>query len=238
MSLVLRLILLAIFAVALPLALMTAIRIYAPSLSNREVYYIGAALSLTGFIFFLFLSRSKRTKQQTTEIRDAIEALQRENQAFHYAKQQDLAEKDISTLGLYKIVILAGICIVGLFSSLLVQEISTVHDNLKIVLGVLIFLAFIGLARWLGKRIDYLIAKGKKTVVRGIITGKNTTIEGRRDQTKHWLYMGDHRIAVNMFTYGKYHVGDAAEFHHFENFGNFILQHHKLDHAGVSQKQR
>jgi hypothetical protein len=235
MSWILRLIVFGCIVVALPLVIMTTIRIYVESFTNQQSYYIGIGLSVAGLIAFILMTikTSSRKAERTSRIR--IDELRKQNQSLHYEKEVALTSQDIASLNVYRVGAFIVVVIAGLVVGLLVSQFKEIVAEWKPIVTGLTLIAFIALGWWLNSKASKMIAQGKKSVVRGIITEKKTT-EDHREKTTHWLYIGDQQIKVNMFTYGKYRVGNAAEFHLFEGFGNLILHHEKLEGSGLGEE--
>lgn len=238
MSWVLRLIFFGCLVLVLPLVIMTTVRVYVESLTNQQILYIGIGLSVAGLMaFILTVVKSSSTKDERAS-RARIDELRKQNQSLHYEREVPLTEQDITSLIMYKLAAVVVIGIAGLLTGLLISQFNEIPVALKPVVAGAVAMLFIVLAWWMNSKANKMIAEEKKTVVRGIITEKNTTSEGRRDKTVHWLHVGDQRIKVNMFTYGKYSVGNAVEFHLFERFGNLILHHEKLEGSGLNKSEK
>ena len=79
-------------------------------------------------------------------------------------------------------------------------------------------------SREIGK-LDHGIKTGRKTVVRGVVTGK--TIGG--DETDlHYIQIDQVSVFVRRRIYHKYKIGDAVEFHIFKDWQNLLLHEEKL----------
>lgn len=79
-------------------------------------------------------------------------------------------------------------------------------------------------------RVRDKIATSTKTIVRGIITNK---YEDNDETSTYYLVIDKLELVVDRSVYKTYQLGDAVEFHIFKPYYNMVLQHSKLEGAGL-----
>lgn len=101
-------------------------------------------------------------------------------------------------------------------------------------------IAIVAMGFWLVKQIHRYrtmqekIASGSKTIVRGIITKRY--LDGDESTTYH-LEIESIKLSVNKAVYDTYKLGDAAEFHIFKPYSNFVLNDNQLKGAGLNDPE-
>ena len=200
--------------------------------SRLESFYVALVLSIPGIVLLVFADRWLKSDEPSADVQARIAVLQLKKYALHSEQTENLSTRDISSLRIYKIIVISIVSSIG-FIIMTSTAIMSTTDHTRLIIAGTAFLIFLAIGLGINKRMNRTIASGKKTIARGIVTKKDTSVGETRDKPHHWLYVGDRKIKVENIIYVTYHVGNAAEFHLFDYFGTVVLHHEKLENAGI-----
>ena len=129
------------------------------------------SLMAVGVILIALIAIWGERDKKEQAIRDKISELKKKNFALHSEQIQSLSGKDLSSLRVYKIIVLS---ITGAFGLVAIAVISIMSMNtlLKLTAGGVTVATCLALILALNKRMNLMFAEGEKTIVRGLITNK------------------------------------------------------------------
>lgn len=172
-----------------------------------------------------------KTKRNTRRIRDKILTLQKSS-ALHSERIENLSDKDIASLRIYKTIVLCTAAGIGLVIIIIIS-LFTMDKLLKLTAMGLTIATFLAFLLAVNRRMDQMFEGGEKMIVRGIVTDKKIGVDGDNDKAYHWIYVGDRKVKVEMALYMLYDIGNVVEFHVYDRFGTYIIHHEKVDGVGI-----
>lgn len=182
-------------------------------------------------VLTFWLTRPKMSAKET-EIRTKIEQLKSEGQELSYEQEVDLTPSDLAVLKRQRVnnilILVVAFLIIGSIALVSIHYLVEIAGKIFIEIGTLLLLIFIFVLTIRGttKKVNAVIQKGKKSVVRGIVTNKR--IEGDETDT-YFLEIEKISVLVEKKIYSKYQVGDGIEIHLVKNYYNHLLYEAKIE---------
>ena len=133
--------------------------------------YIIAMLVIAGFAISIYAIEwgDKESKEQS--IHAKIAALQQKKFALHSELIENLSTKDLSSLRVYKIIVLSIVGGIG-FVVIAVISIMEMESIVKLVAALVTIATLFAILLAINKRMNLMFENGKKTIVRGVVTKK------------------------------------------------------------------
>jgi hypothetical protein len=196
---------------------------------------ISFALTIAAGVLAFWLTRFRLSAKEK-QIKAKIEQLKSEGQELSYEQEVDLTPDDFVFLKKQRVIniaiILVGFLILGSIALLSIHFLVEIAGKILIEIGAALLLIFIFvlMIRGTTKKVNEVIRKGKKSVVRGFVTDKR--IEG--DETDTYVLVIDNlALDVKEKVYSKYQVGDGIEVHVLKNYYSKILHEEKIESMSV-----
>lgn len=164
-------------------------------------------------------------------IREKLADLQKKF-PLHTEQVSYLTEKDVSSLRVYKIIVLSIVGSVGLIL-LAIISIMSMEQLTKWTTAAVTILILLAILLAINKRMNSMFDRAKKIIVKGVVTNKDIGPDEANDKAYHWLYIGERKVKVELALYVTYEIGHIVEFHLFERFGTFILHHERQEGVGI-----
>jgi hypothetical protein len=190
---------------------------------------ISIVVAALGIIAFADLWDESERRQ--TEIREKIADLQKKF-TLHTEQTSHLTEKDISSLRVYKIIILSIVATGGLIL-LAIISIMSMEQLTKLTTAAVTILILLAILLAINKWMNRMFDRAKKIIVKGVVTNKNIGPDEANDKAYHWIFIGERKVKVELALYLTYEIGQVVEFHLFERFGTFILHHERHEGVGI-----
>jgi len=192
---------------------------------------ISFILTIAVGVLVFWLTRPKMSAKEK-EIRAKIEQLKSEGQELSYEQEVDLTLNDFALLKKQRVtnvvIIVVAFVLIGSIALVAIHYLVEIAGKIFIEIGTALLLIFIFALTIRGttKKVNEVIQKGKKSVVRGFVTDKR--IEGE-ESDNYVLEIDNVAIDVKKSVYSKYLVGDGIEIHLLKNYYNHLLYEAKID---------
>lgn len=211
----------------------SAVLLYEIKISESafKPYGFAALVVIAFFVYRLVINRKIPTEQEQKGI-DRVVELQQSKTPLAYEQQEPLTTDDLRKLkySRYFLMLTFFSCAlifggVGVFLVGLLEFQSRVY--LQWLIAILSVIGFAYLGSINVRKFDAHVKSGLKTVVRGIVTGKEVdTDEDREDY--YYLKIDDLSVKVKKKIYRKYEIGDGIELHIFKPWYNTFLHEKKI----------
>lgn len=200
--------------------------------SAYNTFSIFVSLIVVGIAVIAYANAWADKERSEHVILGKISQFQKRNFALHSEEIMKLSPEDILSLRTYKIIVLSiavgfGVIVISIIS------IMTMDTVVKVGAAGFVIVTLFAVLLAVNRRMNNMFDRGKKTIVRGVVTKKNVGVDDANDKAYQWIYIGDRKVKVEMAVYVLYDIGDAVEFHLYERFGTFILHHEKLEAEGL-----
>lgn len=199
--------------------------------SASNVPYVIISLVIVGVVLIAFIKAAGEKERKEQVIHGRISELQK-SFALHSEQTSALSSKDLSSLRVYKLIILSVVGSIGLIF-IAVISIMSIETLTKSVAAGGTGLVLLAILLAINKRMNLVFESEGKTIVRGVVTKKYTGVDEDNDKAYQWLHIGERKVKVELQLYVTYDIGDAVEFHLYDRFGTVILHHEKLEGAGI-----
>lgn len=189
------------------------------------------ALTITAGVLAFWFTRFKLSAKEK-QIKAKIEQLKNEGRELYYEQEIDLTPDDFAFLKKQRVinvvVIVVALVLIGSITLVAIHYLVEIAGKIFIEIGTALLFTFIFALTIRGttKKVNEVIQKGKKSVVRGFVTDKR--IEGDESDT-YVLEVDNIAIDVKKSIYSKYQVGDGIEIHLLRNYYNHLLFESKIE---------